>query len=618
MFHCSRPYSYFFRLWLTVLVLLAAGSVHAALIDHGDSTVSDTLTGLIWDQCSWGQSGSACSSGSASTHTWKEAQGVAVSARASAYKGHQDWRLPNVAELESLVKIDAYNPAIDATAFPNTPFYFGYWSSTINTPDPAFAWGVNFDYGDTYAGGQSFNGGRVRLVRSGQSVDSFDQATQQVITFAPTPSFLVGGTATLSATGGASGLPVVFSSQTPTICSVADSSVTGVAAGTCTVAANQAGNSTWPAAVEKTQSFAVTSAPKQVIDNLLQNSGFESGATLWTQSSKNSYPLIVAGTANLPAHGGSTYAYLGGYDSASDFIEQSLTIPANASPATLEFWTQITTQETSCTYCDTLSVELYNASGQYLQQLTTLSGQNASSGWVKNSGFDLTTYQGQTVRLRFTATTNASNNTRFLIDDIKLSASVLYTQSITFGPAPSVLEGGTGSISASASSGLPVTLSSSTTRTCVLSGTTVTGVSPGTCTITANQAGDTGYLPAPPATLNFNITTPAAIVAPSPPGMTSITSGRGSATLTLTAPSSNGGAAIVAYAATCTANNQPTKTASGSGLTLTVRGLKGGVAYSCTATARNTLHTSSPSAAQSVTPQTGGSSLTPILMLLFE
>jgi hypothetical protein len=609
MFHCSRPDAYFFRRWLTVLVLLAAGSAHATLIDHGDGTVSDTLTALIWDQCSWGQSGSACSSGRASTHTWKEAQGVAVSARASAYKGHQDWRLPNVAELESLVKIDATDPAIDSTAFPNT--YYGYWSSTIFTPVSAFAWYVHFSNGSSYAEFQSGNVFHVRLVRSGQSFDSFDLATQQVITFGAAPSLLVGGTAALSATGGASGLPLVFSSLTPAICRVSGSSVSGVAAGTCTVAANQAGNSTWLAAIEKTQSFAVTSAPMQVIDNLLQNSGFESGATLWTQSSKNSYPLIVAGSANLPAHGGSTYAYLAGYDSASDFIEQSLTLPANASPATLEFWTQITTQETACTYCDTLTVAVFSDNGS--SYLTTLSGQNASGGWVKNSGFNLTAYQGQTVRLRFTASTNASHNTRFLIDDVKLSATVLYTQSIAFGPAPSVLEGGTGSISATASSGLPVTLSSSTTRTCVLSGTTVTGISPGTCTITANQAGDTGYQPAPPATQSFTITPP-----PSPPGISSITSGRGSATLTLTAPSSNGGAAIVAYAATCTANNQPTKTASGSGLTLTVRGLKGGVTYSCTATARNALHTSSPSAAQLVTPQTGGSSLTPILMLLFE
>jgi hypothetical protein len=322
----------------------------------------------------------------------------------------------------------------------------------------------------------------------------------------------------------------------------------------------------------------VTSVPL-VIDNLLQNAGFEGGTTAWTQTSSGGYSLIASATV-IPSHAGSTYALLGDYDSASDRIEQSLTIPANTNSTNLDFWTQITSQETSCTSCDKLTVAVYNTSGSLLRTLTTLSNQSASSIWVKNSGFDLTAYQGQTVRLRFTATTNASNNTRFLIDDVKLSATVLYTQSIAFGPAPSVLEGGTGSISATASSGLLVTLSSSTTRSCILSGTTVTGISPGMCTITANQAGDTGYLPAPPATQSFTITP-----TPSPPGISSITSGRGSATLTLTAPSSNGGAAIVAYAATCTAKDQPAKTASGSGLTLTVRGLKGGVTYSCTATA---------------------------------
>jgi hypothetical protein len=288
-----------------------------------------------------------------------------------------------------------------------------------------------------------------------------------------------------------------------------------------------------------------------IIDNLMQNAGFEGGTMVWTQTSSGGYSLIASATV-IPAHAGSTYALLGGYDSASDRIEQSLTIPANTNSTNLEFWTQITSQETSCTSCDKLTVAVYNTSGSLLCTLTTLSNQTASSGWVKNSGFDLTAYQDQTVRLRFTASTNASNNTRFLINDVKLSATVLYTQSIAFGPAPSVLEGGTGSISATASSGLPVTLSSSTTRTCVLSGTTVTGISLGKCTITANQAGDTAYLPAPPTTLNLSITTPAV---------------------------------IVAYAATCSARSLPTKTASGSGLTLTVRGLKGGVTYSCTATA---------------------------------
>ena len=58
---------------------------------------------------------------------------------------------------------------------------------------------------------------------------------------------MVGGpTGTLAATGGASGNPVVFSSSTTGVCTVAGSSVTYVGAGTCTVLATQAGNRTTP------------------------------------------------------------------------------------------------------------------------------------------------------------------------------------------------------------------------------------------------------------------------------------------------------------------------------------------------------------------------------------
>jgi hypothetical protein len=142
-----------------------------------DGTVTDSVTGLIWDRCSSGQtlnttSDPATCFGTASTHTWQAALGVAVTANTLSYKGHTDWRLPNRKELESLVEIQASYPAIDTTAFPDTPSN-SYWSSTPYTPNPAGAWYVYFSGGDTNAGGRS-NGGHVRLVRGGQSFDSFD------------------------------------------------------------------------------------------------------------------------------------------------------------------------------------------------------------------------------------------------------------------------------------------------------------------------------------------------------------------------------------------------------------------------------------------------------------
>jgi hypothetical protein len=55
-------------------------------------------------------------------------------------------------------------------------------------------------------------------------------------------------------------------------------------------------------------------------------------------------------------------------------------------------------------------------------------------------------------------------------------------------------------VSATASSGLTVRFNSRTTRVCKVSGTTVTLIAVGTCTIQATQPGNTDYAAAPPST----------------------------------------------------------------------------------------------------------------------
>jgi hypothetical protein len=57
-----------------------------------------------------------------------------------------------------------------------------------------------------------------------------------------------------------SGLAVSYTSLTPTICSVTASTVTALAAGTCTVEADQAGNTQFDAAARATQSVTVSAA----------------------------------------------------------------------------------------------------------------------------------------------------------------------------------------------------------------------------------------------------------------------------------------------------------------------------------------------------------------------
>ncbi|MDD4964543.1 MAG: FG-GAP-like repeat-containing protein [Gallionella sp.] len=89
---------------------------------------------------------------------------------------------------------------------------------------------------------------------------------------------------------------------------------------------------------------------------------------------------------------------------------------------------------------------------------------------------------------------------------LALSTSGLMAQTILFGAAPTLAVGGTGAISATATSGLPVSLSSSTPAVCTIVGNAVTGVTVGICTIAANQSGNGSYQAALQVTQNFNIT----------------------------------------------------------------------------------------------------------------
>ncbi len=86
----------------------------------------------------------------------------------------------------------------------------------------------------------------------------------QTITFTPPASGAVGGSATLSATGGNSGNPVTFASQTGSICSVSGATVSYLAAGACTMRASQADNANYNAAPDVDRNIAIGGAPADI------------------------------------------------------------------------------------------------------------------------------------------------------------------------------------------------------------------------------------------------------------------------------------------------------------------------------------------------------------------
>ncbi|MBO2681370.1 tandem-95 repeat protein [Shewanella algae] len=172
------------------------------------------------------------------------------------------------------------------------------------------------------------------------------------------------------------------------------------------------------------------------------------------------------------------------------------------------------------------------------------------------------------------------------------------SQSISFNNPGAQSFGTTPTLTATASSGLAPVFSSNSTGVCTITTTgTLSFVSAGSCSINADQAGDSGYNAAPTVTQSFTVNA----VVPGAPMSVSAVAADASATVSFSAPASTGGVAINSYTVTSSPGGF---TASGTGSPLTVSGLSNGTGYSFTVSASNIAGTgpaSSPS--NTVTPE---------------
>jgi hypothetical protein len=114
----------------------------------GPNTVYDNLTRLTWE----GDGGTSLMSFP-----------MALAYCGSLGAADAGWRLPTVQELQTLVDVRAYMPAIDTSAFPGTAIFY-YWTSTVVAAAPTQHWLVSFSNGNSGPSGPQTSN-NVRCVR---------------------------------------------------------------------------------------------------------------------------------------------------------------------------------------------------------------------------------------------------------------------------------------------------------------------------------------------------------------------------------------------------------------------------------------------------------------------
>jgi hypothetical protein len=168
-----------------------------------------------------------------------------------------------------------------------------------------------------------------------------------------------------------------------------------------------------------TATFNWTITDECTAAQLLCNPGFETGSpSPWTMTSG-----VLNNLAVQSPRTGTFDAWLGGGGANhTDTVAQTVTIPASAAAANFSFWLHIDSAEPAAVVCDVLWVQVLSPSGTPLQTLAEYSNLNAAAGYVQHS-FDLGSYIGQKVTLRFTSMEDSSGPTSFVVDDTALTVS---------------------------------------------------------------------------------------------------------------------------------------------------------------------------------------------------
>ena len=135
-----------------ILIFTLTTGLSADFSRDANGIVSDSRTGLEWQD----------NSSAVKQAIWTDALAYC---EALTLGTHNDWRLPNVSELDGIADRTTFNPAMNAT-FTNV-ISNGYWSSTTYASNASNAWVMGFNYGNDVNDAKT-NSFYVRCVRDGQ------------------------------------------------------------------------------------------------------------------------------------------------------------------------------------------------------------------------------------------------------------------------------------------------------------------------------------------------------------------------------------------------------------------------------------------------------------------
>jgi len=390
--------------------------------------------------------------------------------------------------------------------------------------------------------------------------------TGQTITFGA-PSNQSFGTAPVSISATASsGLAVGFASTTPAVCAVSGAAVTLVSVGACTIQATQAGNTNYAAATPVNESFQVTQGSQTITFGALSNQSL--GTTPFTVGATASSGLTVSfasTTSSVCTVSGSIVTLVAVGTCAIGATQAGNTNYAAAAPVNQSFQVTARSQGSQTITFGALSNLVFGS-------LSFTVGATASSGLTVRFNSQTTPVCrvfGTTVALVAAGTctiqaTQAGNanwaaatpvNQSFQITPRSQTITFAALSNRAFGSAPFT-------VGATASSGLAVSFTSQTTPVCTVSGTTVTLVAAGACTIQATQAGNANWGAATPVNQSFQVT----------PGSQNITFAALSSRLFSSAPFTVGATASSGLAVSFTSQTTPVCTVSGTTVTLVAAG----------------------------------------------